>query len=656
MTDLPTNKSENIVLSTERLDRSLHAKTAQLTGGLSPAALSGAYMDWLVHLANSPGKRIALSQGASQSAMRLALYESLVSFFARQFLDMYAPSNFLATNPDLIARSASTCGINFIDGFRNLMEDWSWELQHLKPFRTDRFRVGREAAATAGQVVYRNALIKLIQYEPITEMVRPEPMLIVPAWIIKFYILDLSPENSLVKFLVGQGFTVFMISWKNPGEGDRDLGLEDYRSLGPMAALDVIAKVAPGRKMHAVGYCLGGTLMSIAAAAMARDRDDRLRSLALFAALSPEFFETKFWFMWATTFAFQPWHSAVEFGRYLHRFILEFPGIDTLAGVKRTIYNQYDLLVRPLVAWLDQNGVRLTPCCAVVDLEHAMVDGKFVVTGLHCVREGVHEFQRVVDGDLVFLQNGSMTDASSLGSMESAPEKLGKTEGGGWSLWEKLSQGRPQFGDPAAFKSSVAQSSWELFTVTLKHAEFFEEMHRFSGNEAGTGGLVTFKDSSWLMSIVLAHQPHFVCQPADVQVFWGYALFPDRIGDFVAKPMADCAGAEILLELCGHLRFDTDAVRDANCIPCRMPFIASMFMPRLRSDRPTPVPEGSKNFAFVSQFVEIPEDVVFTVEYSMRAAQMAVYQLLKVERAVPPVTPHDRSLRTLLEATIKAFR
>jgi oleate hydratase len=372
--------------------------------------------------------------------------------------------------------------------------------------------------------------------------------------------------------------------------------------------------------------------------------------------LSPEFFETKFWFMWATTFAFQPWHSAVEFKRYLHRFILEFPRIDTLAGVKRTIYNQYDSLVRPPMAWLDQNGVRLTPCCAVVDLEHAMVDGKFVVTSLHCVREGVHEFQRVADGDLVFLQNGSMTDASSLGSMKSAPEKLGKTEGGGWSLWEKLSQGRPQFGDPAAFKSSVAQSSWESFTVTLKHAEFFEEMHRFSRNEAGTGGLVTFKDSSWLMSIVLAHQPHFVGQPADVQVFWGYALFPDRIGDFVAKPMADCAGAEILLELCGHLRFDTDVVRDANCIPCRMPFITSMFMPRLRSDRPTPVPEGSKNLAFVSQFVEIPEDVVFTVEYSVRAAQMAVYQLLKVERVVPPVTPHGRSLRTLLEATIKAFR
>ena len=259
--------------------------------------------------------------------------------------------------------------------------------------------------------------------------------------------------------------------------------------------------------------------------------------------LSPEFFETNFWFMWATTFAFQPWHSAVEFKRYLHRFILEFPRIDTLAGVKRTIYNQYNSLVRPLMAWLGQNGVRLTTRCAVVDLEHAMVDDKFVVTGLHCIREGALEFQRVVDGDLVFLQNASMTDASSLGSMTSAPEKLGKAEVGGWSLWEKLSQGRPQFGSPSVFNSSVAQSCWESFTVTLKHPEFFEEMHRFSGNEAGTGGLVTFKDSSWLMSIVLAHQPHFVGQPADVQVFWGYALFPDRIGDFVAKPMAECTGA-----------------------------------------------------------------------------------------------------------------
>ena len=180
-------------------------------------------------------------------------------------------------------------------------------------------------------------------------------------------------------------------------------------------------------------------------------------------------------------------------------------------------------------------------------------------------------------------------------------------------------------------------------------------MRSVSGNEAGTGGLVTFKDSNWLMSIVLAHQPHFIDQPADVQVFWGYALFPDRVGDYVAKPMADCTGAEILRELCGHLRSDLEVFGDADCIPCRLPYITSMFMPRWKTDRPAPVPKTSANLAFVSQFVEIPDDVVFTVEYSVRAAQTAVYQLLKIDREIPPVTRHDKSLRTELAALIKAF-
>jgi len=372
--------------------------------------------------------------------------------------------------------------------------------------------------------------------------------------------------------------------------------------------------------------------------------------------LSPEFFETEFWYMWVTTFAFQPWHSAVEFKRYLHRFMLEFSRIETLAGVKRTIYNQYDSLVLPLQAWLESKGVRLVPNCKVTDLEHKTEAGKFTVTGIHCVREGKPELLGVNAGDLVFMQNGSMTDASSLGSMSKPPALLTKADSGGWTLWEKLAQGRPEFGNPTAFNSCVAQSCWESFTVTLKTPAFFDSMNRFSGNEAGTGGLVTFKDSNWLMSIVLAHQPHFANQPADVQVFWGYALFPDRIGNFVAKPMAECNGAEILRELCGHLRFDMETVVTANCIPCRMPYITSMFMPRVLTDRPLPVPRNSKNFAFISQFVEIADDVVFTVEYSVRAAQMAVYELLGVDRQVPPITPHDKSLRTQFEALIKAFK
>jgi len=177
----------------------------------------------------------------------------------------------------------------------------------------------------------------------------------------------------------------------------------------------------------------------------------------------------------------------------------------------------------------------------------------------------------------------------------------------------------------------------------------------FSGNAGGTGGLVTFNDSNWLMSIVLYHQPHFVGQPKDVQVFWCYALHPDRIGNFVANSMSECGGAEILHELCGHLNFDRTVFEKATCIPCRMPYITSMFMPRAESDRPLPVPSNSKNLAFVSQFVEIPDDVVFTVGYSVRAAQMAVYNLVKLEHPVPPVTRHDKSISVLFDTLEKAF-
>ena len=230
-----------------------------------------------------------------------------------------------------------------------------------------------------------------------------------------------------------------------------------------------------------------------------------------------------------------------------------------------------------------------------------------------------------------------------------------RDDSGGWRLWEKLANGRADFGNPAAFNASIPESYWESFTVTLRDTTFFDRMEAFSGNKAGTGGLVTFKDSNWLMSVVLAHQPHFPSQPANIQVFWGYALSPDRIGNFVSKPMADCDGAQILHELCGHLRFDLELVESANCIPCRMPYITSMFMPRRQGDRPFPVPANTKNFAFISQFVEIADDVVFTVEYSVRAAQMAVYELLQVDRKVPPVTRHDKQLRTKLEALIKAF-
>jgi oleate hydratase len=371
--------------------------------------------------------------------------------------------------------------------------------------------------------------------------------------------------------------------------------------------------------------------------------------------LSPPFFQTNFWYMWQTTFAFQPWHSAVEFKRYLHRFMNEFPRIETLAGVKRTVFNQYDAIVLPLTRWLQGHGVNLAGGVDVIDMEFATEQGRHRVTKLELDKGGVISAIDLAEDDLVFFQNGSMTDATSLGTQDDPPPRLTKQDSHGWALWERIATGRPAFGNPAAFNSSIPESCWESFTVTCRNTRFFDAMKAFTGNEAGTGGLVTFKDSSWLMSVVLYHQPHFLNQPENVQVFWGYALHPDRVGDFVPKAMADCGGAEILRELCGHLNFDVSVFENATCVPCRLPYITSMFMPRNKGDRPLPVPSNSKNLAFISQFVEIPDDVVFTVEYSVRAAQIAVYQLLGITRPIPPITRHDKSLHVLIETVEKAF-
>ncbi|HEY8025729.1 MAG TPA: oleate hydratase [Burkholderiaceae bacterium] len=409
--------------------------------------------------------------------------------------------------------------------------------------------------------------------------------------------------------------------------------------------------------VESMGFTMADRLELLA---LSEASEEKLDGTRITDWLSPVFFDTEFWYMWATTFAFQPWHSAVEFKRYLHRFMLEFPRIETLGGVKRTVYNQYDSMVVPLQTWLKGQGVQFRFGCEVTDIDHRIENGKFTVTAIHATSNRVEQTIAVNDGDVVFLQNGSMTDASTMGGMHSAPEKTdkqtGKPAGKNWALWEKLAERQAGFGKPAVFNSSVAESNWQSFTVTLKDPAFFDKMLAFSGNEPGTGGLVTFKDSNWLMSIVLAHQPHFADQPGDVQVFWGYALFPDRIGDYVAKAMSDCSGEEILKELCGHLRFDAEVFSKAICIPCRMPYITSMFMARTLTDRPLPVPRESKNLAFVSQFVEIPDDVVFTVEYSVRAAQMAVYELFGVQRKVPQINRFDKSIKTQLEVLAKAFK
>ncbi len=330
----------------EVLDRSFHAALARWTSGLSPAVILEAYFDWALHLATSPGKQVQLSEKAVRKVLRLALYaahcarqegntppcieplpqdrrfrsdawkawphnliyqsflltqqwwsvatsdvrgvnaqhEKVVEFATRQLLDMVSPANFPWMNPEVLQRTASEAGGNLVRGSLHFWEDFERILGGKPVKGSEDFVVGRDVAATPGKVIYRNELMELIHYAPTTSEVNAEPVLIVPAWIMKYYILDLSPQNSLVRYLVGRGFNVFMISWRNPGPEHRDIGLSDYRKLGVNAALDAVGKTSPDQAIHLVGYCLGGTLASIAAAAMARDSDDRLKSLTLFAA------------------------------------------------------------------------------------------------------------------------------------------------------------------------------------------------------------------------------------------------------------------------------------------------------------------------------------------------------------------------------------
>ncbi len=331
--------------SLEGLDRTLHSAMAAYTGGLAPSALAAAFFDWYTHLLFSPGKQLELMRQAFQGEIEnrefascnkkgtgkgpslnpahedarfkasqwnsapfnlfakgfLSVekwwdaattgvrgvskqHEAMARFVARQILDTIAPSNFVLTNPQVLERTIATGGLNLSRGVSNFLEDISRNLAGGSPAESEQFKVGETVAITPGKIIHRTKLAEIIQYAPATAKVRPEPIVIVPAWIMKYYILDLSPENSLVKYLTEQGFTVFMISWKNPDEKDRNIGFDDYRTEGVLAAIEAATRVTKSQKVHAVGYCLGGTLLAIAAAAMARDGDDRLASLSFLAA------------------------------------------------------------------------------------------------------------------------------------------------------------------------------------------------------------------------------------------------------------------------------------------------------------------------------------------------------------------------------------
>jgi oleate hydratase len=365
------------------------------------------------------------------------------------------------------------------------------------------------------------------------------------------------------------------------------------------------------------------------------------------------FFKTDFWFMWCTTFAFQPWHSAVEFKRYLVRFAHMVAGFNRLQGIMRTVYNQYDSMVRPLQKWLNERGVTWELNTRVTDLGLSEHDGEKTVRRIAYERDGRAGEIAVGASDYVLVTLGSMTEASSLGTMDTAPVLNGKGDGGAWALWQKIAVGRPEFGRPSAFADHIDESKWVSFTTTLHDPTFLRIVRDFTGNVPGEGGLITFPDSNWLASIVIPHQPHFIGQPDEVSVFWGYGLAVDKPGAFVKKPMSACTGREIMTEVLGHLRIEAEGpkiLETSICIPCMMPFITSQFLRREHGDRPQVVPKGSKNLAFTGQFCELPDDVVFTVEYSIRSAQAAVYALLGLKREPPAVYMGKFDPRVLYKA------
>ncbi|WP_076070791.1 oleate hydratase [Sphingomonas montana] len=369
----------------------------------------------------------------------------------------------------------------------------------------------------------------------------------------------------------------------------------------------------------------------------------------------PSFFETNFWIMWCTTFAFQPWHSAVEFKRYLVRFAHMIGGFNRLTGIMRTVYNQYDSLVRPLHKWLADHGVRFETGVRVVDIDFVPEGGGEAASSIIVEKAGVRDCIELGEDDFLLVTLGSMTEASSLGAMDAAPALKGKSDGGAWRLWRRIAAGRRDFGRPATFAGNIDRSKWVSFTTTLTDPTFLNLVRDATGNVPGEGGLITFPQSSWLASIVIPHQPHFIGQPDSVSVFWGYGLSVDAIGDFVQKPMSACTGREIMTEILGHLGIvrDADTVLAAsNCIPCMMPFITSQFMPRKPGDRPRVVPQHSVNYAFIGQYCELPDDVVFTVEYSVRSAQAAVSELLGLARTPPPVYKGMFDPRVLIDAFV----
>ena len=391
-------------------------------------------------------------------------------------------------------------------------------------------------------------------------------------------------------------------------------------------------------------------------------KDEDLYDRKISDVFDDNLFSSNFWLYWRTMFAFEEWHSALEMKLYIQRFIHHIGGLPDFKALKFTKYNQYDSLILPMVKFLESHGVNFRYDTQVTNVIFDKKGGRKIARRIECVHGGESEAIALSEDDLVFITNGSCTENSTLGDQDRAAG-FNTNEGGCWKLWRNIAKQDPAFGKPDKFCTDTKATNWESATVTTlddRIPPYIEKICKrdpFSGKVV-TGGIITVKDSSWLMSYTLNRQPHFKDQPDNQLVVWVYGLFTDVPGDYIKKPMKDCTGKEITEEWLYHLGVPVEQIADlaensARSIPCMMPYITAFFMPRTAGDRPRVVPDGAVNFAFLGQFADTVRDTVFTTEYSVRTAMEAVYTLLDVDRGVPEVFGSAYDVRVLLDSTVK---
>ena len=377
-----------------------------------------------------------------------------------------------------------------------------------------------------------------------------------------------------------------------------------------------------------------------------------------------EVFNSNFWLYWRTMFAFENWHSALEMKLYIQRFIHHIGGLPDFSALKFTKYNQYESLILPMVKYLEAAGVTFQYNTEVTNVLFEINGGKKVATAIECKVNGQQETIPLTENDLVFVTNGSCTEGTIYGDHHHAP--VGDAEvrtSGCWSLWKNIAKQDEAFGHPEKFCSDISRSNWESATVTTSDEKIISYIKNICKRDPRTGrvvtgGIVSCKDSSWLLSWTINRQGQFKEQKKEEVCVWVYSLFTDVPGDYVKKPMKECTGKEITAEWLYHLgvpeaEIEELAENHTNCTPTMMPYITAFFMPRRKGDRPDVIPDGCVNAAFLGQFAETPRDTIFTTEYSVRTAMEAVYGLCAVDRGVPEVWGSVYDVRALLDSSVK---